>query len=654
MPAYNEAATIEGVLDDLYPRIDRVIIVDDGSADATGEIVDRWAASRPNASVIHFPQNRGLSAALRAGWEEVRAMLARGEIDARDVAFSIDADGQHEPAALDGMIEHLIATDSVCVIGKRDMGYHTSYKKFGNSVMTWIGRVSGGHRFEDIESGYRVFRVGPLLEAQEYYEGYKYSETVEVAVLLTRLGYKVDNTYGINIPVARTRTRLYDAAVDAVCMPLAWYRLACWRDAPKALRNRYLLAFPAIVIALWVIALGLMLLKPIYLGDDSAHSYAHVWYLAESIFTRHEWPWHVASLENGDAIMFPYAIIPWLPDALLRPLFGDWIVTFSMVAGVVLMFAGMMKFRPAMRNPMLFAVFLLNPFLWNGVTQFQLASVWSFAFFFFAAWQYDERHTVRTLALLAISIAVHPMMGPAAIAVYGAWETVRQRQVPVRLVLLTAAAVVIASPAVYLFLNTPALHEASKFYLAVSTLDNLRRLSIIVLALALPPLRAWVYRHQVAVPAVLGALTLASFISVPPSGLWEQSQPRFAEYLATHPIDPHGSYRVATSNNHEDGMYQFMQAGAVLSNEFFTESEYRRKWPNVDAYACFLATRRIDHVVISGEYRQSLRENETRMLEALAASGYAEQEFRGTDGTIAYTVHPPASAGRATIGECHI
>ena len=121
-------------------------------------------------------------------------MLGRGEIDARDVAFSIDADGQHEPAALDGMIDHLIATDSVCVIGRRDMGYHTSYKKFGNSVMTWIGRVSGGHRFEDIESGYRVFRVGPLLEAQQYYKGYKYSETVEVAVLLTRLGYNVDNT----------------------------------------------------------------------------------------------------------------------------------------------------------------------------------------------------------------------------------------------------------------------------------------------------------------------------------------------------------------------------------------------------------------------------------------------------------------------------
>jgi len=93
MPAYNEAATIEGVLDDLYPRIDRLIIVDDGSSDATPAIVDRWALGRDRCTVIHFPANRGLSAALRAGWEEVRAMLGRGEISAEDVAFSIDADG---------------------------------------------------------------------------------------------------------------------------------------------------------------------------------------------------------------------------------------------------------------------------------------------------------------------------------------------------------------------------------------------------------------------------------------------------------------------------------------------------------------------------------------------------------------------------------
>ena len=76
MPAYNEAATIEGVLDDLYPRIDRVIIVDDGSTRRHRPQSSTAGPAQPaNATVIHFPANRGLSAALRAGWDEVRAML---------------------------------------------------------------------------------------------------------------------------------------------------------------------------------------------------------------------------------------------------------------------------------------------------------------------------------------------------------------------------------------------------------------------------------------------------------------------------------------------------------------------------------------------------------------------------------------------------
>lgn len=234
MPAFNEAATIVGVLDDLVGRVDRLVIVDDGSVDDTGAIVDAWAEGREGVSVVHFPENRGLSAALRAGWEHVRELVSDGTVSPEDVAFSIDADGQHEPGAVEGMIQHLVENDLDCVIARRDLSYHTGYKQFGNRLMTWIGRASGGFRFEDIESGYRVFRIGPLLDAQQYYRGYKYSETVEVAVIMSRLGYRMCNSYPVTIPVARTRTRLYDAAVDAVCMPLSWYRLEVYQRTENA------------------------------------------------------------------------------------------------------------------------------------------------------------------------------------------------------------------------------------------------------------------------------------------------------------------------------------------------------------------------------------------------------------------------------------
>ncbi len=654
MPAYNEAPTIEAVLDDLYPRIDRLIIVDDGSTDATPDIIDRWAGGRDRSTVIHFPANHGLSAALRAGWDELRAMLARGEVRPNDVAFSIDADGQHEPGAIDGMIAHLVDHHFDCVIGSRDLSYHTGYKRFGNAVMTWIGRFAGGQRFEDIECGYRVFRVRPLLEAQEFYRGYKYSETVEVAVILARMGYRVDNAFPIDIPVARTRTRLFDAAVDAVCMPLAWYRLACWRVAPAGHRTSFTLWLPVAVLAVTVVALVLMLLKPFYLGDDSAHSYAHVWYLSESLFTRHEWPWHVAQLENGDGVMFPYGIVPWLPDALLHPIFGDWIVTASMVAGVCFLVAGLLQFRTAMRNPLLLALFFLNPLLWNGITQFQLATIWSFGFFFFAIAQFERRRYVLAAPLLGFAIAVHPMMGAGALLLFGAWELVRTRRVPWRLVAVTIPSAILASPAIWLFLSTPSIREANHAVVALSALDNLRRLSIVAFALVLPAATPFVYRHQRAVAGGLAGATALLLSLLPPSGLWERSHPRFAAYLAEHPIEAGAHYRVMVKNNHEDGMVEFMRAGAVLANEFFTESVHRQEFSGVDAYECFLATKNIDHVVLSGEYKRKFYLNESGLLGRLVALGDAEREFTGADGTLAYRVRPSPAAKRDSISDCHL
>lgn len=651
MPAYNEARTIIAVLDDLYPRVDRVVVVDDGSADGTGDLLDQWAVGRDRCTVIHFGENRGLSAALRAGWDEVRSLLQRGELRPDDVAFSIDADGQHEPSALDGMIDHLVRHRYDCVIGSRDLSYHTPYKLFGNHVMTWIGRLSGGTRFEDIESGYRVFRIGPLLEAQEYYEGYRYSETVEVAVILARLGYRVDNTYRVNIPVARTRTRLTDAAVDAVCMPLSWYRLAVWRDIPREFRSRFIVWAPVPVFVLAVVALTLMLTRPFYLGDDSAHSYAHVWYLSHAIFDLHQWPLHVATLENGDAVMFPYGFVPWFPSAMLYPLLGDWVVTASMVVGVVLLAVGVLLFRPTLRNPFLFALMLLNPFFWNGVTQFQLATFWAFALFFFGVWQFEREHRLRSTVLFALAISAHPFMALAALGLYGGWRW-KEGEQPRRLAVQVVCAAALASPAIVFFLQTPAVRDTSPLVLLTSFVDDGRRLSMVLLALALPRMAGWIWRNHEGLLVTAGGATAAVLIAVPPSGLWEASRPRFADYLAEHPAQPGNHYRVAVKNNHEDGMIEFMKAGAVLAHEFFTESEYRRVWPNVETYTCYLATKRIDHVVVGGEYARRYRQSEEAMLRQLTARGLATEEYVGRDGTLAYAVDPPRSAARRSARDC--
>ena len=84
--------------------------------------------------------------------------------------------------------------------------------------------VDGDQRGQDGESGYRIFRAAALADALDYYQGYKYSETVEVAVVLCRLGYRVRNDVMVPVPTFRSRTRLVDAAIDLAMIPVAAYR----------------------------------------------------------------------------------------------------------------------------------------------------------------------------------------------------------------------------------------------------------------------------------------------------------------------------------------------------------------------------------------------------------------------------------------------
>jgi len=108
---------------------------------------------------------------------------------------------------------------------RRDLSTYPAYKRAGNWLLSAWATLWAGHRLLDVESGYRVFRLGALADALDYYRGYKYSETVEVAVVLCRLGYRVRNDLLVAVPVYRSRTSLLDAVIDAVAMPLAALRV---------------------------------------------------------------------------------------------------------------------------------------------------------------------------------------------------------------------------------------------------------------------------------------------------------------------------------------------------------------------------------------------------------------------------------------------
>ena len=229
VPAYNEERTVVEVVSELYGYVDELVVVDDGSTDGTRDAIGAWLPAGGHARLLTFDTNRGMSAAYHLAFTDLRGRLDGGDLSADDLVFTVDADGQHDLAVFEELHRRTIDEGLDALLVRRDLSTYPGYKQLGNRVMSaWATLWAGGVHLYDVESGYRVFRLAALAEALDYYRGYRYSETVEVAVVLGRLGRVVRNDVLVGVPVFRSRTRMKDVVIDLVATPLAACRVT-WR-----------------------------------------------------------------------------------------------------------------------------------------------------------------------------------------------------------------------------------------------------------------------------------------------------------------------------------------------------------------------------------------------------------------------------------------
>jgi glycosyltransferase involved in cell wall biosynthesis len=227
VPAYNEEPTVATVLDKLSYFVDELVVVDDGSTDRTRAEIQEWLPGHDHCQLLWFDENQGMSAAYYRAFTHLRTRLEQGELAEDDLVFTVDADGQHDLDVLDDLHRQAVDEHLDALLVRRDLSTYPRYKQAGNWVLsTWATLWAGGVRLHDVESGYRIFRLGALAEALDYYEGYKYSETVEVAVVLARLGHRVRNDILVPVPVYRSRTRMKDVVIDMAAIPAAAYRVS--------------------------------------------------------------------------------------------------------------------------------------------------------------------------------------------------------------------------------------------------------------------------------------------------------------------------------------------------------------------------------------------------------------------------------------------
>jgi len=152
--AYDEEDAIGGVLSDIPSTIEAtpvsVVVVDDGSADATAEV-----ARRHDAHVVEPGVNRGQGAALRLGYRVAR------ECGARWIA-TLDADGQYDPAELRTVLLPLLHDEADFVTGSRRLGREETTDAFRRAGVRFYASLVSAltrQRITDTSFGLRAMRV---------------------------------------------------------------------------------------------------------------------------------------------------------------------------------------------------------------------------------------------------------------------------------------------------------------------------------------------------------------------------------------------------------------------------------------------------------------------------------------------------------------
>jgi glycosyltransferase involved in cell wall biosynthesis len=190
IPAYDEAATIGDIVHRCRTALGQacVIVVDDGSRDATGDI-----AARSGAVVLRHPDNRGKGASLMEGMRAAMAADAAGVV-------TLDGDGQHRPEDLPRLLACSQAWPCHIVIGsRRASGRSAPRARFiANRVADFWVSWAARHPIDDSQSGFRLYPAAlvQLIAARPALaRGFGFES--EVLIEAARLGFR---TVSVDIP----------------------------------------------------------------------------------------------------------------------------------------------------------------------------------------------------------------------------------------------------------------------------------------------------------------------------------------------------------------------------------------------------------------------------------------------------------------------
>lgn len=176
IPAYQAAATVGEVVKGTRAQCAHVVVVDDGSSDAT-----ELRARAAGAQVVRLATNSGKGAAILAG---LRALEATGVRR----ALTLDADGQHLPGQIPVLLAVSDAVPGAIVVGvrKKEGQPIARLNRFGNWIADRLLRSIAGQPLPDTQSGFRVYPIAATVALGT--RGTRYDFETEVLLRASRRG----------------------------------------------------------------------------------------------------------------------------------------------------------------------------------------------------------------------------------------------------------------------------------------------------------------------------------------------------------------------------------------------------------------------------------------------------------------------------------
>ena len=193
LPTYNERENLEAMIEALGGVLDttrdRVLVIDDGSPDGTGEIADRLAAEHPWVSVLHRATKEGIGPAYVAGF---RWALAEGA----ELVLEMDCDFSHDPKDVSRLIA--ATNDADLVLGSRYApGGGTANWGIVRRIVSRGGclyaQILLGMGARDLTGGFKCFRRATL-------------ESIDLGALSAHgYAFQIETTYRVRRAGLRVR-----------------------------------------------------------------------------------------------------------------------------------------------------------------------------------------------------------------------------------------------------------------------------------------------------------------------------------------------------------------------------------------------------------------------------------------------------------------